>query len=251
MCDYEWYEDSFYDHWVEVGEYCGMLVQRLCNFCQYSHAGDFHPSSLDVVLPPGGTCTRTIRIHGDWVYCPALPECWPPPNLPCSRHAYDTASWMSLELLQAEDFNRWYEVTVDAGDLDPGVYQGRIYIAENCEACRETCMPVQLTVLDPSSTDEPDGALTAFHLDPGQPSLFRDRSTLAFQLPREGRVTLQIYDIRGALVSTLVNRHLSAGSHVATWMGHTDSGTDLPSGVYFASLKLGDLSSSQRLILIR
>jgi hypothetical protein len=250
-CFYDEWMGFFYDHHVDIGEFCGMNPQPVCGFCQYTLAGNFSPYSLNVVLPPGGIYTRTIRVHGDWVSCPALPECWPPPNPPCSSFLYDTASWISLELVQAEDFNRWYEVTVDADDLDPGVYQERIYITGNCEACRETCMPVQLTVLHPSSADEPDETQPAFRLDPGQPSLFRDRSTLAFRLPREGRVTLQIYDIRGALVATLVDRHLHAGSHVTTWMGQSDSGTDLPSGIYFGRLRLGDLVSSQRLILIR
>jgi hypothetical protein len=245
-----WLEEFFYYHWVEVGEYCGMLVQPICDFCQYELAGRFIPSSLNVVLPPEGTYTRTITVRGSWVWCGGIAECWGE-QMPCSGGVGGDKPWISLNLIQSGDSERVYDLVVDADGLDPGVYQGRIYLGAICGHCKETCMPIELTVLDPSSTDEPDGTLPAFHLDPGQPSLFRDRSTLSFGLPREGKVKLQVFDVRGTLVSTLVDRYLRAGSHVATWMGQSDCGAELPSGVYFARLRLEDLSTSQRLIRIR
>lgn len=51
------------------------------------------------------------------------------------------------------------------------------------------------------------------------------------------RVTLSIYDTRGALVRTLHEGIELPGRHVATWDGRDDRGTTVSSGVYFCSLK--------------
>jgi len=64
-------------------------------------------------------------------------------------------------------------------------------------------------------------------------------------------VTLAIYNIAGERVSTLVDRDVAPGAHVATWRGQNDGGMDLPSGIYFSRLTVGSRTMTRKLVLLK
>lgn len=72
---------------------------------------------------------------------------------------------------------------------------------------------------------------------------------LSFELAREGDVTLRIFDAGGRRVRTVLDQHLSAGSHQLRWQALDDNGRSLPSGVYFARLSSASRSRYQRLVI--
>ena len=78
---------------------------------------------------------------------------------------------------------------------------------------------------------------TALVLSQNHPNPFNPRTTFSFSLPKSGRVTLAIYDVRGALVATLLDADLPEGEQSVEWTGLGDGGTPMPSGVYFARLE--------------
>jgi len=65
------------------------------------------------------------------------------------------------------------------------------------------------------------------------------------------RTTLAIYNILGEKVKILVDEEKLPGQYQVTWDGKNDSGREVSSGVYFYKLKVGDLSQSKKLVLIR
>jgi len=73
-------------------------------------------------------------------------------------------------------------------------------------------------------------------LHPARPNPFTYRTSIHFDLPVGGRVRLEIYDIAGRHVRTLVDGALAPGSHVSEWDGRGDGG-GLHAGVYFARLE--------------
>ena len=77
----------------------------------------------------------------------------------------------------------------------------------------------------------------ALQLHPAYPNPFNPRTTIPYSLPQAGRVTLAIYDVRGARVATLVDADLPAGEQSAAWSGADDRGAPMPSGLYFARLE--------------
>ena len=84
-------------------------------------------------------------------------------------------------------------------------------------------------------------------LDPPAPNPVRDRAMLRFAAKHGGRVTLDIYDVSGRLVSRVAD--LAHGDGVirnAPW--HTD---DVSSGVYFAVLRAGEMRKTQKLIVAK
>ena len=74
---------------------------------------------------------------------------------------------------------------------------------------------------------------------------------IAFQLPSSGRVHLDIYDIGGRRVRSLVNANLDAGARSAFWDGRNDAGQPVASGVYLYRLEMSGKMLSKRLVIVR
>jgi hypothetical protein len=65
---------------------------------------------------------------------------------------------------------------------------------------------------------------------------FRSSTTIAYDVPADGPVTLSAYDVAGRRVTTLVSRAEARGSHSVAWNGRTDAGVPVASGTYFLRL---------------
>ena len=83
-------------------------------------------------------------------------------------------------------------------------------------------------------------------LDQNHPNPFNPRTTISYALSEEGHVTLNVYDVRGRRVATLVNQTQSAGEHSLVFAPE-----DLASGVYFYQLKAPGFQQVRRLVLAR
>jgi len=89
-----------------------------------------------------------------------------------------------------------------------------------------------VVTLDAPSPSEPHVALSA------SPDPARQRSELAFDVPRAGRVALVLHDAAGRRVRTLIDGIVVAGRQRVVWDGHDDQGAALEAGVYFARVTL-------------
>ena len=92
----------------------------------------------------------------------------------------------------------------------------------------------------------PESKPVAFSLDANYPNPFNAATTIAYTLLDENHVTIEIYDLLGRKLTTLVDGIQPAGSYQITW--HADN---QPSGVYFYKIKAGDYSQSQRMLLLK
>ncbi len=124
------------------------------------------------------------------------------------------------------------------------------------------CVATQGTIQEPSSlarltvtgrtgasTDTPRHADLA--LSAPAPNPFGSRTLVRFTLPGESDVTLDVLDVGGRRVRSLVlgERH-SAGTHVVEWDGRSDRGERVPSGMYFVRLLAGPEQRVQRVVRI-
>jgi hypothetical protein len=92
-------------------------------------------------------------------------------------------------------------------------------------------------------------------LHPAVPNPFNPRTTLAFDVPGEAggarHVELAIYDVTGRLVRQLVDGPIGAGSHAVAWDGRHLRGGAAASGIYFAQLRMGQFSTTRKLVMAR
>ncbi len=83
------------------------------------------------------------------------------------------------------------------------------------------------------------------------PNPFNPETTIQYSLNNPGEVCLEIYNLKGQKVKTLVDAQVSAGSHSTVWKGETDSGKDVSSGVYFLRLVSGQQDETRKVVLMK
>ena len=86
----------------------------------------------------------------------------------------------------------------------------------------------------------------AFTLHQNYPNPANPQTIIPFDLNQEGRVRLDIFNIRGQLVRRLVEGHLPSGSHKILWDGKDTTGFEVPSGVYFYRINFLELTRNKR-----
>jgi hypothetical protein len=72
-----------------------------------------------------------------------------------------------------------------------------------------------------------------FEVFPPYPNPFNASTIVPYQLPDLGHVTISIYDVRGVLIKTLIEKKQPAGAYTAIWNGTNDREVSVPSGMYF------------------
>ncbi len=91
-----------------------------------------------------------------------------------------------------------------------------------------------------------DGPPAAFALYGGAPNPFTRSTVLAFDLPRAAQVRLEVFDVNGRRVRTLLSEPKSAGRHSVVWDGRDDRGSIAPAGVYLTRAQTGSLQTGVR-----
>lgn len=77
---------------------------------------------------------------------------------------------------------------------------------------------------------------TSYSLFQNYPNPFNPSTNVKFALPLQSRVNVEIYNVLGQRVRTLVNDEFVAGYHVVEWNGKNDAGQQLSSGVYMLKI---------------
>jgi hypothetical protein len=88
-------------------------------------------------------------------------------------------------------------------------------------------------------------------LRPNYPNPFDDRTTVEYVMAEDEKVTIEIYNVLGQRVETLVDGRKSLGMHQATWDGTNRYGNRVGSGVFFIRLRAGDVTETQKAVLVR
>jgi len=83
------------------------------------------------------------------------------------------------------------------------------------------------------------------------PNPFNPETKIQISLPQKSFVNLQIYDIKGSLVKTIVSKNYQSGDYTFKWDGTNQSKNNVASGIYILSLNLNDFISHRKLLLIR
>jgi hypothetical protein len=95
------------------------------------------------------------------------------------------------------------------------------------------------------------GSVASFQLYPANPNPVTEKTSIVYSVPAASHVALNVYDISGRRVRTLLNGQQDTGFHVVTFDGRNDMGNPLPAGVYFYRLQAAGKDSTKKLILTR
>lgn len=98
--------------------------------------------------------------------------------------------------------------------------------------------------------DEPQTP-ESFRLRQNFPNPFNPETTIQFELPEIAHVRLEIYNLLGQKIATLVDCRQPAGKYTQIWNGKDQRGNAVASGIYFYKLTAGDFVQVRKMILAR
>jgi len=114
------------------------------------------------------------------------------------------------------------------------------------------------SIVDSFTVVNPNAAVEAvqaehggFALGPAYPSPFTTTTRLSFTVPVVSHIKLEVYDIKGRKVRTLLDGVAEPGTRSTAWDGLDDTGRRVSPGAYFCRLESGDISVSQKVVRIQ
>lgn len=102
-----------------------------------------------------------------------------------------------------------------------------------------------------NSVKQLPGTATEFALAQNYPNPFNPTTNIRFSLPSDQRVTLQVFDITGSLVKTILDETLRSGNAEATWDGTNSSGAKVASGMYLYRLRAGNVVMTKKMVMMK
>ena len=83
------------------------------------------------------------------------------------------------------------------------------------------------------------------------PNPFNPETTIKFSLDKKTDIRIDVYNIRGQRVKTLLNSFMDKGEHSVLWNGTDDNGLSVSSGVYFYRMMTDDFNQTKRMLLLK
>jgi len=106
---------------------------------------------------------------------------------------------------------------------------------------------VKFKVTDPTGMNEVQpSAASQFKLNGNYPNPFNPSTVISFQLPETSNITLEIFNITGQHIQTLVSGRVTKGYHEVNF-----NGQNLPSGIYFYRLSGNNVNITKRMVLMK
>ncbi len=90
-----------------------------------------------------------------------------------------------------------------------------------------------------------------FRLAQNYPNPFNPQTTIRFDVPKETHLTLEVYNVLGQKVCTLIDRPIEAGYHTVIWDGTNDQGLRVGSGVYYYRLLSTEFHDTKKMVLLK
>lgn len=110
---------------------------------------------------------------------------------------------------------------------------------------------LKLSDLQPTSNNDVVVNKDAMKLHSNYPNPFNPNTTIKFELAKTENVSLDIFNVKGQKVKTLVNGVRNQGQHSITWDGKDNNGKSATSGMYFYKLTNGKETMTKKMVLIK
>jgi hypothetical protein len=126
-----------------------------------------------------------------------------------------------------------------------------LYLADrNGEPRGETTMKLATTMEDP----RPPIGSESVEVGSSYPNPFAAGTTLSFTVPSKmayERVRVDVYDVQGRLIETILEKALPAGTYSVRWDGTLSTGVPAAAGAYVFRVRIGEVQGSKPVVLVR
>ena len=83
------------------------------------------------------------------------------------------------------------------------------------------------------------------------PNPFNPETVINYNLANDNNISIEVFNIRGQKVKTLIDAYQKSGSHSIVWNGKDDNGRQVGSGMYFYKMRSGSYTSTRKMILMK
>ena len=114
--------------------------------------------------------------------------------------------------------------------------------------------PLRAYKLEPSFFLNNSKALptpSVFKINQNYPNPFNPVTNIHYELPEDSFVTISIYDLKGRVITTLINRKESAGYKSVIWNATNNQGNPVSAGVYLYQIHAGDFVQTKKMVLLK
>ena len=152
-------------------------------------------------------------------------------NVPITTLPVDARAFLDLDVICGQEYT--YGVRV-------------VYVNPNGMSAS-----VQITHTFVSDTEDEVGLTFITQLGDNYPNPFNPETKINFSLREESNVRIEIFNVRGQIVKTLIDTELPAGNHNVIWNGFDDNNRVAASGVYFYKMTTDSYQSVRRMVLLK
>jgi len=99
--------------------------------------------------------------------------------------------------------------------------------------------------------DQPEALPTSYVLEQNYPNPFNPETNIGYSVPTSGNVSLDVFNLLGQKVKTLVSDYKSVGAYSVRWDGTNYNGQVVPSGVYFYRMVAEGFTKTNKMIMLR
>jgi len=230
-----YYGRDGYDGWLKQPEICISISDD--NGATWSDIRYINANPLDNVVDPDN--------YYDNNYAPEF-EGMMPVNLSLGD---------KLEILSNEPGNYHAKlnfVFMDDGDYGSAAGQttGGGSLTNSALRYAAIDLEFQEVWIGPASINEETIPQVDFQLS-NYPNPFNPETTISYNMIEDGNVSIDIFNVKGQKVRTLINEHVTAGDHSLVWNGTNNNEQKVSSGIYFYKMKSGNYSATKKMILMK
>jgi hypothetical protein len=147
---------------------------------------------------------------------------------------------VSIDYIDSDSLSGSFDVGVLQAGFPPGV----ISISNGMISMYAVTLP-QVNIVEETVFPDQVTLYSAY------PNPFNPVTTLRYDLPETGLVTITIYDMLGRQVKTLFNQTQSAGIHSIQWNATNDYGKPVGAGIYLYQIQAGEYISTKKMVLLK
>ena len=171
-----------------------------------------------------------------------------------SRPALATCEQIFIEDSQITHQQPMPKLNIARSELTAVAFDTTLFVFGGADELGNTVAQVEALHIEPQATSlrtTVNLIPKKLHLWQNFPNPFNQNTVIRFYLDRKQPVHLDIFDLAGRKIRTLLNTALDMGPHRVVWSGRNDSGKEVPSGIYFYRLWASGRSLTARMVMLR
>jgi hypothetical protein len=149
----------------------------------------------------------------------------------------------------------WYLKYYNSADCKWNPYNPTDPYGNLKDGCRYSIDEIVFCLNDGTGITDVDGNTTVmpltYELGNNYPNPFNPTTEIEYGIPVSNHVSIEIFNELGQKVKTLVDRYMTQGKYHATWDGTNDTGSLMPSGMYFYKMTSSHFTSVKKMMLLK